>query len=252
MTERGHPYAQYGLSRLHGSTFAELWQQIGDAIKKAEYENEVGVMKATVNDMEIRVDEKETVGKNITEVFKPGFALDSVKSINYFNTTEEEDEGKTQFNHTFIAVYRSGKWRLIIDFVGELKGIFPVNGNYLLASEYKLSGAALGNVGFENMLVWSPRDKKVLSRQRLGYSGVNPMGYPIFNRLEDGSFIASAACTFSEEGGTPTLQIFETYNQAMKGSPVKEKAFYITRYFTYNTSKYKFEESKQEVIYRGE
>jgi hypothetical protein len=249
MTERGHPYAQYGLSRLSGSTFEELWQKIGEAVKKGDYNDEVGTRTATTSDEAITVLEKETIGKNITELFKPGLLLDSVKSINYTNTTEGDEAGR--FNHTFVTAIRDGKWRFVLDFVGEMKAMMPVHGHYVLAAEYDLEGVNLGTVGFANIVVWSPKQKKVLNRQRLAYSGVNPMGYPMFSRLEDGSFIASADCSYTNES-LPALQIFETYNQALKGSPLKAKAFYITRYFAYNPKTLRFEESKQEVIYRGE
>jgi hypothetical protein len=249
MTERGHPYAQYGLSRLSGSTFEELWQKIGEAIKKGEYNDEVGTRTATLSDNLITVTEKETVGKTIAEVFRPGLALDSIRSINYTNTTEGDEAGR--FNHTFVTAIRDGKWRFVLDFAGELKEATAMNGNYILAAEYDLQGVNLGTVGFANIVVWSPKQKKVLSRQRLAYSGVNPSGYPMFSRLEDGSYIASADCSYANEG-VPTLQVFETYNQAVKGSPLKTKAFFITRYFTYNPQTLRFEESKQEVIYRGE
>jgi hypothetical protein len=37
----------------------------------------------------------------------------------------------------------------------------------------------------------------------------------------------------------------------MKDGTVQDKVYYITRYFTLNSSSLKFEESKQEVIYRA-
>jgi hypothetical protein len=251
MTERGHPYVQYKLHKLSAPTFEGLFAKVGDAIKKAEYnDEEVGTMSVDLDDDEILVTEKETVGKTITESFKRGPATDSIKSINYYNVTTEGDT--TAFNHTFIAAFDGREWKFVADFYGELKDILALNGNYVLASSYDLANSSLGRVQFTNAVVWSSKKKAVIDRQRFGHSGVAVSGYPIFRRDEDGSFISNAVCSFAREGEAITMQIFETYSQAMKGGSVQGKVYYITRYFTFNPSSLKFEESKQEVIYRGE
>lgn len=250
MTERGHPNTQYKLNKLSAPTFEGLFKKVGEAIKKTEYnDEEVGTMTADVDDEVILVQEKETVGKTITETIKLGPATDSIKSINYYNVTKGGDT--TEFNHTFVAAFDGREWKFVTDFYGELKEIMTVNGNYMLAASYELVNSNLGRVHFTNVVVWSSKKKAVIDRQRFGHSGIDISGYPIFRRDEDGSFISNATCTFAREGESITMQVFETYNQAMKGGTVQEKVYYITRYFTYNPTNLKFEESKQEVIYRA-
>jgi hypothetical protein len=250
MTERGHPYMQYKFHKFSSPTFEGLYKKVGEAIKKAEYKDEeIGTMTVDFDDDEILVTEKETVGKTIVETFKLGPSTDSIKSINYYNVTTEGDT--TEFNHTFIAAFDGREWKFVADFYGELKEIMAVNGNYMLASSYDLVNSTLGRVHFTNVVVWSSMKKMIIDRQRFGHSGVAVSGYPIFRRDEDGSFISYATCSFAREGEAVNMQIFETYNQAMKGGTVQDKVYYITRYFTLNSSSLKFEESKQEVIYRA-
>jgi hypothetical protein len=251
MTERGHPYSQYKINKLSAPTFEALFKQIGQAVKRNEYnDEEVGKMTVDIDEDEILVTEKETVGITVTESFKPGPATDSIKSINYVNRTLDDDT--TQFNHTFVAAFDGKNWKLVADFYGELKNIYASNGNHLLISNYNLTNTSLGVVNFTNVWVLSPKTKQVIERQRFGYSGIDVTGYPLFRRDEDGSFMTNGACTFNREGNDITMQIFETYNQAKRGGGITQRAFYITRYFTYNPRTSKFEESKQEVIYRGE
>ena len=251
MSERGHPYAQYGLHKLSAPTFEALFQQIGQAIKKNEYnDEEIGTMTVDVDDDEILVTEKEVIGINLTESFRPGPATDSVKSINYFNRRLDSDT--TEFNHAFIAAFDGRKWKLVADFYGELKEIITVNGKLLLVSSYDLFSTSLGKVHLTNVWTWSSNKKGIIERQRFGYSGIDKRGYPLFRRDEDGSFMTYGQCTFSREGDAISLQVFETYSQAIKGGGIEEKSYYITRYFTYNPATLKFTESKQEVIYRGE
>jgi hypothetical protein len=250
MTERGHPNTQYKLNKLSAPTFESLWEKVGQSIKKAAYnDEEIGTMTVDLDDDEILVQEKEIIGKAITETFRLGPATDSIKSINYYNITTEGDT--TEFNHTFVAAFDGREWKFVTDFYGELKEIMVVNSNYVLASSYDLANSNLGRVHFTNVVIWSSNKKVVIDRQRFGHSGVDISGYPIFRRDEDGSFISYATCTFAREGENISMQVFETYDQAMKGGTVQEKVYYITRYFTLNPSSLKFEESKQEVIYRA-
>jgi hypothetical protein len=251
MSERGHPNTQYKIHKLSAPTFEALFKQIGQAVKKNEYtDDEVGTMTVDIDDEEILVTEKETIGITLTESFKPGPATDSVKSINYYNKRLDTDT--TEFNHTFIAAFDGRNWKLVADFYGELKEIVPVNGNHLLISSYDLFNTSLGKVHFANVWTWSSKNKQIIERQRFAYSGIDVTGYPLFRRDEDGSFMTNGQCTVSSEGDAVNLQVFETYSQAMRGGTVKEKAYYITRYFTYDPKSLKFVESKQEVIYRGE
>jgi hypothetical protein len=251
MTELGHPYMKYKINRLSASSFPELYSLIGKAIEKTEYseeEDESGSRKVDVGDEEIVVTETGNLNSIITESFKPGPANDSIQSINY--TYTEEGDNKVTFNHTFIITKHGAKVVIARDFFGELKEIHQVGKNWVLVADYNLFSSRLGNIHYTNVEVWSPGKKSIISRQRFADAAVEITGFPIFKPWDDGSFISSATCTFKEEEGKLNMEIFETYNR-LNGSTVIDKAFYVTRYFTFNEAINHFEEAKQEVIYQA-
>jgi hypothetical protein len=252
MTELGHPYIKYKLNKLSAADFSDLFSLIGKTIKGAEYsedEDDPGSRKVDWNDEEIIVTEDNNSGTTITESFKPGPATDSIQSINY--TYSEEGDNKVTFNHTFIISRHGSKVFLVRDFFGELKEIHRVGRNHVLVADYDLFSSRLGNVHYTNVEVWSPAKKSIITRQRFADNAVETTGLPIFRPSDDGSFISSGKCTFTEPDGKLTMEIFETYNRVNTTDKVEEKMFFITRYFTFNEATNHFEEAKQEVIYQA-
>jgi hypothetical protein len=252
MTEIGHPYNVYKMNKITAPQFADLFTRVKSAIKKTELADgdEGGSRKIDVESDAVIVHDDDGLGTMTTETFKLGPATDSVQSINY--SCETGGDTKTKFNHTFITFSDGKNSGFVTDFFGELKEIHRVGNSHILVSDYTVNSPTLGTVHFNNITVWSPKKKVVTRRQRFGYSAVETTGYPIFKKWDDGSFISNSTCTFSREGDALNMQIFETYNRLNDDDTVTEKVFYITRYFTFNPATSQFEESKQEVIYRGE
>ena len=251
MTEDGHPYVKYKLNKLFAPNFSNLFQLAGKAIKGAEYsesEDEPGNRKVDLSDDAVVVHESGIGNSTITETFKPGPANDSIQSIIY--QYQEEGDNNVTFNHSFIIARKGAHFSFVTDFFGELKEIHRVGKNFLFTADYDLLSGQLGNVHYTNVEIWSSQKKSIISRQRFANTAVEPAGYPIFKRWDDGSFISSAKCTFSEVDDKLNMEIFETYNRVSEKSSVEEKVFYVTRYFTFNQTTYRFEESKQEVIYQ--
>lgn len=251
MTEIGHPYSTFKLNKLTGKQFPDFFSKVKEAIKKTELADgdEGGTRKIEVKQNEVLVSDDDGIGSMTTEIFKAGPAVDSVQSINYLYALN--GEVKSTFNHTFISYSDGSKTTLIADFPGELKEIHRIGRDYILASEYTLTGTNLGTVHYTNLLVWSPKEKS-MKRMRYGHSAVETTGFPIFKRWDDGSFVAKTTTTFARESNALTMQIFEEYNRLNDDDTVTEKVFYITRYYTFNPITNQFDESKQEVIYRGE
>jgi len=248
MTERGHPYNKYNLNELSSADFEDLFEAVGKNIESTEYDDgENGSMSADVSDDKIIVKEVDNLTGTATESFVPGPETDSVKSINY--TYVMEGNPGTSFNHTLITFLNGSKISFTVDLSGELKDIFKVGNNYLFVTDYTLSGSNLGNVHYTNMAIWSPKKKRIIERHRFGYSGVEPNGKPIFKPCEDGSFISMATSSFAREDGKLTMQVFETYDRVADSGTIEAKVFFVTRYFTFNESTNRFEESKQEVLY---
>lgn len=253
MTELGHPYIKYKLNKLSATNFDELFKLAGKAIEKTEYaesdDEGGGTREVDYDDDEILITEDDKLGTITKESFKPGPANDSIQSVNYFYTSMGTDT--VSFNHTLITFRDGAKVAFVADFFGELKEMHRVGKNYLLAADYSLTGSNLGKVQHTKLAVWSPSEKKIISRQRLGYSAVDIKGYPIFKRWEDGSYISEAKTTFAKVDGKLTMEIFETYSRLNDARQVEEKVVFITRYFTFNESTNLFEESRQEVIYQA-
>lgn len=251
MTEIGHPYSTFQLNKLTGKQFPDLFEKVKQAIKKTELADgdEGGTRKVEVKQEEVIVTDDDGIGSVTTEVFKLGPTTDSIQSINYAYSLS--GEVKTTFNHTFIAYFDGSKTSLIADFPGKLKEVHRIGHDYILASEYTLTDTNLGTVHYTNTAVISPKEKS-MRRMRYGHSAVESMGFPIFRRWDDGSFVANATTTFAREGNTLTMQIFEEYNRLNDDDTVTAKVFYITRYFTFNPATNQFDESKQEVIYLGD
>lgn len=247
MTESGNPHTKYNLDELSSSNFEGLFKMVGERIKNLEYKDESGSRIVELTDDKIEVKESEELGDSFIESFKPGPETDSIKSINYSYAMDEGS--KISFNHTLIAFLKDSKYSLAADFSGELKEIIKVGNKYLFVTEYALSGSRLGNVHINNVIIWFPKKRVVIGRQRFGHSGLDPEGMPIFKPCEDGSFISQASCIFAREDGKLNMQVFETYNQVRETGGIKEKVFFITRYFTFNESVNRFVETKQEVLY---
>jgi hypothetical protein len=253
MTELGHPYIKYKLNKLSASNFSDLFELAGKTIEKTEYSESDdeggGSRKVDYDDDEILITEDDNLGTITTESLKPGPANDSIQSVNYLFSSKGTDT--VSFNHTLIAYKDGPKTAFVADFFGELKEIHRVGKNFLLAADYVLEGTMLGNIHHTKLAVWSPSEKKIVSRQRLGYSAVDVKGFPVFKRWDDGSFVANAKCSFAKVDGKLTMEIFETYNRINDAGKVEEKVVFITRYFTFNEATNLFEESKQEVIYQA-
>ena len=102
-----------------------------------------------------------------------------------------------------------------------------------------------------HIAIWSSAEKKVVGRQRLGYSGVNPQGYPIFRPWDTGDFISETSYTLNSTDDKLNLELIETYDRINNQEKVDKNVMYITRYYTLNDSTFQFDESRQEVIYRA-
>lgn len=251
MAEISHPYMTYDINKVTASGFQALFEGIGKKVKRIESSDNVGeaeIFKVSVANNEILTTDDNGVGTLTTERFAPGPALDSVSTITYSSKTEATNP--VEFNHTFVAYQSGTKNSLVLDFVGELKEIHRSGGNYVFISDYTLTSGELGKLHFTNITVWHPK-RKVIKKQRVGYSAVDPTGRSIFKSLEDHSFMAMAEAKFMTDGGSLKMEIFETYNMRMPDKSINEKVFFITRYFNFNPATNGFEEWKQEVIYQA-
>ena len=251
MTEMNHPYMTYQINNLSSSDFEGLFALTAKSIKAVESSEDIGEgesFKVDVNSYEITTTDDNGLGTVVKEKFNRGPSRDSVQSINYFYQSEENNP--VTFNHAFISYQHGSKNSLVLDFIGELKSIYRAGSNYIFISDYNLTGGELGKIHFANITVWNAK-KKVIKRQRLGYSAIEPTGLPIFKSLEDHSFIVLAECRLIQKGDALSAEVFETYNRKAPDGTIEEKVFYITRYFNFNTSSHLFEESKQEVIYQA-
>jgi hypothetical protein len=165
--------SQIKIQNLRGSSFDQLWSNIGLALKKLEVTIEdaegggVGV-QVIAGPTEIRVEHFESCGLYVSEVFSVAHRTNELALITYRNKT-----GCTswyQFGATWVAIKTNSQWNITDEIPGMLE-LTPMDiGNKtLLVTDKSIKSSAWLTPCTEHLIfVFDPFTNSIAYRQSVG------------------------------------------------------------------------------------
>ena len=240
-------FKEYSLKNLEATDSIELFQRVGNVIKKTEIitknnSDEPEESKdVTVNTNSIETHYSSGDGYVQDENFTKGKSKDMIQLWGYYRM----NGGASMYtwSNTLLISQLNSKSTIVAELPGKWKDILQLkNKRYLIVSQYNLFDMSTDHVGFIHFAIYDPISNAVIQTQQLGYSKA-----PKFAPQENYFYAEEVEFELKNISNILLLDITEkftqigTYDDLLKGTSI--------RHYQFNETKNLFEERGQEEVH---